>query len=277
MIQSAPGKVDEAYFRTMQNDTMDPLAPVIVPLALTAIEGSGQAQDSISSEALQALSDWSYKADADSAGAAIYEAFWNHLLQNTFNDDLPKDYRPQGGDRWMEVVRRIADEASSSWWDDQTTPDVVESRDDMMVRSFKDAMQELRGKLGNDVAGWSWGRLHTITFENQTLGTSGVGLIEQLFNRGPFPVGGGASIVDATSWTVGEGYAVDWLPSMRMIVDMGNPGAAITVHTTGQSGHAYAAHYIDLAPLWATGKYYPMLWAQADVLQNSPQHLVLKP
>jgi penicillin amidase len=277
MIQSAPGKVHEAYFRTMQNDTMDPVASVIAPLALNAVEASGQVQDSISSEALQALSAWNYRAEADSVGAAIYEAFWNHLLQSTFDDDLPKDYWPKGGDRWMEVMRRIAGDPTSSWWDDQTTPGVVETRDDIMTRSFKDAMQELRGVLGNNLAGWSWGRLHTITFENQTLGTSGVGLIEQLFNRGPFPVGGGASIVDATSWTAGESYTVDWLPSMRMIVDMGKLDAAITVHTTGQSGHAYAPHYIDLAPLWSTGKYYPMLWEQGAVLDDSLQHLVLKP
>ena len=33
--------------------------------------------------------------------------------------------------------------------------------------------------LGNDPAKWTWGGLHTATFENETLGRSGIGPIEE--------------------------------------------------------------------------------------------------
>ncbi len=85
------------------------------------------------------------------------------------------------------------------------------------------------------------------------------------------------SVVNATGWTVGEGFGVDWLPSMRMIVDLGRLGNSVTVHTTGQSGHAFNSHYDDLAPLWANGKYYPMLWDDQAVLNNSQSYLKLVP
>src|SRR5660398_104618 len=49
-------------------------------------------------------------------------------------------------------------------------------------------------------ANWQWGDVHTITFENQTLGQSGVSAVEWLFNRGPYPVSGSTSVVNATSW-----------------------------------------------------------------------------
>ncbi len=53
------------------------------------------------------------------------------------------------------------------------------------------------------------------------------------------PAGGGEAIVNATGWSVKDGYETNWLPSMRMIVDLGNLNNSVTVHTTGQSGHAY--------------------------------------
>jgi penicillin amidase len=131
--------------------------------------------------------------------------------------------------------------------------------------------------LGKDTSQWKWGDLHTATFRNQTLGESGVSLIEDLFNRGPFPTGGGKSIVNATGWSTIDGYFVDWLPSMRMIVDLGNLNNSLTVHTTGQSGHAYHPHYADMAPLWADVKYYPMWWDQPSAIDDAEGHLVLKP
>ena len=115
------------------------------------------------------------------------------------------------------------------------------------------------------------------TFRNGTLGESGVGLIEALFNRGPYPTGGGESIVNATGWSVRDGYETNWLPSMRMIVDLGNLDNSVTVHTTGQSGHAYHQHYDDMAPLWANIQYYPMLWSEAQVMAQPEGHLILQP
>ena len=120
-------------------------------------------------------------------------------------------------------------------------------------------------------------RGHAATFRNQTLGESGVGLIEGLFNRGPFQVGGGESIVDATGWSVNEGYETNWLPSMRMVVDLGDFTKSVTMHTTGQSGHAYSPHYDDMAPLWSVIAYYPMLWEKQTVQLQAESHLILVP
>jgi penicillin amidase len=64
---------------------------------------------------------------------------------------------------------------------------------------------------------------------------------------------------------------------MRMIVDLGNLSNSLTVHTTGQSGHAYHEHYIDMAPLWANVDYYSMLWEEAAITSAAEGHLVLTP
>ena len=119
--------------------------------------------------------------------------------------------------------------------------------------------------------------MHASTFRNGTLGESGIFLIEDLFNRGPFETGGGKSIVNATGWDVGVSFEVNWLPSMRMIVDMSNLNNSVTVHTTGQSGHAYHEHYADMAPMWTNVEYYPMWWEQDSIVRDAEGHLKLVP
>jgi penicillin amidase len=165
----------------------------------------------------------------------------------------------------------------SSWWDDKTTPEVVETREEILEKSFINGVAELAELLGNDPSKWNWGELHTATFRNGTLGESGVPPIEGLFNRGPFPTGGGSSIVNATAWDAVEGYQVIDVPSMRMIVDLSDLNNSMTVHTTGQSGHAYHPHYIDMAPTWANVEYYSMFWDQNEIMSGAEAHLVLMP
>jgi penicillin amidase len=119
--------------------------------------------------------------------------------------------------------------------------------------------------------------LHTATFRNGTLGESGIAPIEALFNRGPFALSGGEELVNATGWNATLDYSVDWLPSMRMIVDLGNLGNSLSVHTTGQSGHAFHPHYIDMADLWRNILYYPLMWDEQVITASAEAHLQLLP
>ena len=52
---------------------------------------------------------------------------------------------------------------------------------------------------------------------------------------------------------------VVWLSSMRTIFDLSDLTNSLTMHTTGQSDHAYHPHYIDMADPWRTIEYHPML------------------
>ena len=255
----------------MQGDSFDANGPTYVPLLLQMEELADN-----EATAQNLLKDWDYQNRADSAAAAVFNAFWRRFLQNIFNDDLPEErYYPDGGSRWNEIMRHLDD--SSTWWDDQTTTDIRESREEIIRKSFEQGVAEIEDLLGRDPAKWNWGEMHASTFRNGTLGESGVPPIEALFNRGPFSTGGGESIVNATGWSVRDGYETSWLPSMRMIVDLGNLNNSVTVHTTGQSGHAYHPHYIDMAPLWANIEYFSMLWEEGAVTTEAEGHLRLTP
>lgn len=271
MIESAPGKIDIPYFQSMQGDAFDANGPTYVPILLQLEELSDN-----ESNAQNLLREWDYQNRADSAAAAVFNAFWRHLLENTFNDDMPEErYYPEGGSRWNEIMRHLDD--SSTWWDDKATIDIRETRGEIIRKSFEQGIDELEEIFGRDPSKWNWGEMHASTFRNSTLGESGVPPIESLFNRGPFPTSGGSSIVNATGWSAVDGYETKWLPSMRMIVDLGNLNNSVTVHTTGQSGHVDHPHYIDMAPLWANIEYYSMLWEEDAIASQAEGHLVLEP
>ena len=64
---------------------------------------------------------------------------------------------------------------------------------------------------------------------------------------------------------------------MRMIVDLSNLDNSLTVHTTGQSGHAGHEHYTDMVDMWRNIEYYPMYWDQDSIKDNAAATLRLVP
>ncbi len=268
--QHGPGiSVDD--MQRIQGDNKNLNAEVMVPFLLKL-----PLADSHLKEVRSLLANWDFQEHMNSAQAALFETFWKHLLAETFHDDLPADFRPGGGNRWNEIVRRLLSDPHSKWWDNCVTPE-VESRDQIFEKAFVGAVKELEQTLGRDTAKWQWGSLHTTTFRNGTLGQSGNRLLEWLFNRGPYPTSGGTALVNATAWNASRSFQVTSLPSMRMIVDLSDLNNSIVVNTTGQSGHAFHPHYIDQANLWRQIKYSPMLWEKNRIIQGTSDSLLLKP
>lgn len=170
----------------------------------------------------------------------------------------------------------MLDKVDDPFWDDTRTPR-AETRDDMLRRAMALAYDELTARLGPDVKSWRWGDLHTLGLTSQTFGVSGIGPVEWLFNRGPFPVSGNDDAVNAAGWNVQDGYSVDWLPSMRMIVDLADLDRSRWINLTGASGHAFHDNYWDQASLWARGETVPMLSGEEAVRKAAVHILTLTP
>ena len=273
MIEADPS-IDLTDTALMQFDNHNRNGERIRP-AFLALDFSGE-DDEIYAEAQQVLASWDLDNDADSAGAAVFEAAWTHLLRLTFHDDLTEDLWPTGGTRWSLAMAEMLPFPSIRYWDDSTTPE-VETRDEIVRSAFIAGVDEAREMLGDNPDDWEWGQLHGAVFRNETLGESGVGLIEGRFNRGPYPVGGGTDIVNAVGYYADEGYEVTWVPSMRMIVDLGDLDNSLAVHTTGQSGHAYSDHYQDMIEVWASGGHLPMWWERESIERHQEGTLRLVP
>lgn len=219
----------------------------------------------------RAIEDWTGDCGMDSVGCAAYMTWEYRVLRAIFDDDLGDLARDYVGSPFSWVMLyRLLEDPSSTWWDDRATPE-TETADQVILRAMDLAGTDLRAALG-DPADWSWGRLHTATFEEATIGaSSGIGPLEWYFNTGPFAVSGAAGTPNAQYYRFRDAYpdpsdpehvpvgidglfAVTNLPSYRLLIDMKDPDGARIVTTTGQSGNPFDAHYGDMIEPWRTGE-----------------------
>ena len=238
--------------------------------ALADVEVSGRGPR----EAVELLHAWDAQNTASSAAAAYANVLWSNLVQNIFGrreQPLPID----GQARLFTVVASMLEDPSDPLWTNAELD--VDGMDEMLALSAEDAYDELSGLQGTAVTLWNWGDLHAITLRSDTLGASGIAPIEALFNRGPFRVGGGASVVNATGWELGTSYATTTVPSMRMVIDLSDFDASTWIHLTGASGHAFDEHYTDQTADWATGIQRPWAFSAKAVEAAAAHTLVLTP
>ena len=256
----------------LQLDTRNPMAPTLVPFLLDV-----ELPEGYWSDGQELLAQWDFRQPASSRAAAYYNVVWSKLLELTFHDDLPEAAWPDGGDRWMAVVEGLLRDPDDPFWDDRETEDEVETRDDVLVEAQLEARDEMTVRQDRNPQEWEWGHLHRLDLVNQTLGTSGVPPVEWLVNRDGWEVGGGGSLVNATSWDAREGYAVTDAPSMRMVVSLGDLDDSRWINLTGVSGHPFHEHYADQTDLWVDGEYLPWPSSPEAVDAAAEDELTLVP
>jgi penicillin amidase len=134
----------------------------------------------------------------------------------------------------------------------------------------------LKKELGKDPTQWAWGDLHYIVFKHEVM--SNLPLIANAFNRGPYSLSGGSATVNANGFSTASGnYQVGGGVSERLIVDFSDFSNSLLIHPTGQSGHPYHPHYIDMAEKWANIQYNPLYWELETIQQVAEGHLRLTP
>ncbi|UED85814.1 penicillin acylase family protein [Streptomyces profundus] len=149
------GKISMGDMQAIQLDNSNEMAKVLVPYLLEI-----EISDPYVRDAQELLVGWDFSQDADSPGAAYYNAVWRNLLQLSIGNKLPKELRvedqclwvspaddsepledldggerlieecgerspenaqPDGGDRWFEVVRNLLEDPESDWWSTPAT------------------------------------------------------------------------------------------------------------------------------------------------------------
>ncbi|WP_417503207.1 penicillin acylase family protein [Microbacterium sp.] len=224
--------------------------------------------------AVDLLLPWDGQNTVSSPAAAYANVLWSNLVQNIFGErehPLPID----GQGRLFTVVADMLDDPTDPLW---SNPQIdVDGMEAMLALSAEEAYDELVTLQGDVPTRWNWGDLHAITLTSDTLGTSGIAPVEALFNRGPYPVGGGASVVNATGWELGVSYATTTVPSMRMVIDLSDFDASTWNHLTGASGHAFHEHYTDQTADWAVGLQQPWAYSAKAVDASEVDTLILSP
>ncbi|MFX4293781.1 penicillin acylase family protein [Streptomyces bohaiensis] len=307
------GKISMGDMRTIQLDNSNEMAKVLVPYLLKVdvsdayvreaqelLEGWDYTQDADSASAAYYNAVWRHvlklafghklpkevrvegqclRVRPTGDSGPIEDIDGRAPLVRECGERSPDSAQPDGGSRWFEVVRSLLDEEESDWWvtsGNRTVPP-SENRDELLAKAMRDARWELTALLGKDISTWSWGRLHQLELQNQTLGTEGPAPVRWLLNRGPWDLSGGKDAVDATGWNAAGGYDVTWVPSMRMIVNMADFDESQWINLAGASGHAYHRNYTDQTELWADGEFLPWAWSDDAVNEATTDTMALIP
>jgi penicillin G amidase len=283
---------DEGYRADRITDLMIELAPhtaetfaqihgdnaVPAMLRLTEAARPLTFADAALTDARDWLLEWDGRFDADSGRAALFAYYWQRVAHLTLSDQMPEGYKDiQATETDLQPILALLDTPDDAWWDDAATADVVEQRDDILARAFAEGYAALVAAQGPDRAAWRWGRAHISHFVSNPLGLSGIDLIENMVNRSGYETNGCKMCVNATGWEFSptNGFAVDWLPSFRFIIDFADVNAAQSILTTGQSGHSASDTYSNQIERWRTTQYHPLRWERAQVEAASVQTLVL--
>ncbi|WP_434811980.1 penicillin acylase family protein [Microbacterium sp. bgisy189] len=241
---------------------------------LAAAYADVQVDDPDAQAAIDALQTWDAQNRPESSPAAFANVLWDELVLNLFTrGEVTAPASSQS--RMFTVVGALLDNPASAWWINDRIG--VNGRDEMLAQSALDAYDRIVELQGEDPNHWNWGSLHALDLRSDTFGSSGIAPIEMLFNRGPYPVGGGASVVDANGWVLGESFRTVTVPSMRMTIDLSDLDASRWNHLTGNSGHAFHPNYTDQTEAWQQGVQTPWPFTPDAVEAAATDTLVLTP
>lgn len=229
------------------------------------------------SAALEQLRLWDRRVDGRPI-STLYEVFEQMLWRRTFADEMSpmlydRFYRYAANERFAGL-HAIINDPMSAWFDDWTTSDRRETRDDMARLAAADAVSFLRAEFGRQ-ENWGWSRLHAVHFSHALAG--GGRLLDWFFSRGPVEVAGDGMTVNKTATNLREPFETTEAASYRLILDVGAWDQSIAVNTTGQSGHSRSPHYFDQNQLWREGRYHALPFSRAAVEAATVSTLELVP
>ena len=144
----------------------------------------------------------------------------------------------------------ILNKPKSVWWDNVST-DYMESRDDILLSSWRNALDVLTQLYGVRPSDWQWGKHHTLTFKHPLGKFPG---LSWLYDIGPAPAPGGMETVNQFSFKLRSGplHAIHG-PATRRVIDFGNLKESFSILPTGQSARVLDKHYRDQSSLFLTG------------------------
>ena len=223
-----------------QRDIKNLMAAKIVPVMVQALTSQPE-----TAECAAILKEWDCSDSMDSPAPLIFQAIYNRFVYLTLKDELGEELAKTLLDvqyYWQERLENMVLTGTSQWFDDITTPDKKESRDDLLRIAGKQAVQELSGNLGSNPRSWEWGEVHRIDFFSP-LGQKG--LLRKLLGKGPYPMAGSAETLYRARFLPSKEYSVDLSAALRMVVDLSDSDKIMAVMPCGVSGRQFRTHTTD--------------------------------
>ena len=244
-----------ADFERLQHDEYSVPASRLVPILLHA----AAAQRDVSSEA-DLLRGWDFVMHRDSAAPLVYEAWLGAYARRVHTPlaGAAADVVMSGWD--LAALVRASETADTAFF-----PAGARQRDSVMVVALAEARDTIVARLGADRSRWRWGAVHVLRLRHP---------LAAAFDLEPVSRGGDPWTINSTS---GPAMSQTHGASFREVIDLADWDNSTATSAPGQSGQPGSPPYADLLPLWAEGRYFPLVYSRRAVEAATAHVLILTP
>ena len=259
----------------MMNDNTSMVAVETIQLWLKLLEKESFSENE--ARAITLFKKWKGTNNLSDVAPTIYNKWVYHYLKNTFEDELGEEkFKLFLGTHIMkQTIAKQNQNEKSIWWDDINSKDKKETQQDIIKKSFQEAIVALELQLGQDVSAWTWNKVHRLEHKHP-LGE--VAAFRSYFNVGPFEVPGANETINNLMYDYPDDgiYKVKGGPSTRRVIDFSDIENSLSILPTGQSGNPTSKHYNDQAQIYVDGKFRKMMLNKKDIV-NKGTKLIFNP
>jgi penicillin amidase len=261
-------------FKKLQLDYFSHYAKEMTQYIINAFDGV-EVKDVFVSRGISYLKEWNFNFGKDDIATSIFNSFLIHMMRNTFEDELGEELYKRFlfySGVPVRILKQLIVKNDSLWFDDVKTS-AVESRDEIIRKSFVEGINHLRELLGDDMNEWRWGKIHRLKLIHP-LGLKSP--FDKVFNLGPFEVGGAGTTVNNAGFSMLKPFDCVLGPSMRQVVDF-SENFLYSVIPAGPSGQIMSKFYDSQTKIYLNGEYLKIYFEEEKLNNGKTKILYLLP
>ena len=248
---------------------MDVTSPNAAKIALDFVNSINQNKLSASEKkAISILKSWKGNFDKNEVAPVIYNRMVYEFQKNTFSDEMGEAFKQFENTPFIEKVLPVQSKRLNSvWWDDVSTKNKIETKEEIVTNSFRNTFSFLQNQLGENLENWTWDRVVSVEYKHAV---GEVAALRKYFNVGPFVTNGGDQVINNQIYDIDSTgvYKVKAGPSTRRIVDFSDVENSLAILPTGQSGRVFSKHYKDQAKRYLNGDFVKMKINKEEILKS---------
>jgi len=223
------------------------------------------------------LAAWDFMDEKDQAAPLIFQAVLRHFAIQTFSDDMDEPLLMAYLNQtyyWQERVLRWYEEESDSPWFDDSRTELVEGRDDMILRAGHDALAELSSDRGEDISSWHWGDAHTVTFFHPFIPGKAAA---RWIGGGEHAMSGSGETLMRGLYVFDKPYEAKIIDSMRIIIDMADSEKVEAHFPGGTSERWFDPWNKNFLDSWLSGEKRYWWFSDKAIAEHAQYELLLQP
>ena len=272
---TAKDKLSTGDIKQMLNDHHSVQADEIIPVMLQHLQ---KAKDLTNSEqkALDILKNWDHIYAKNAAAPLVFDQTLINLIKNLTADEMGKDLFKMYNESLLfskYLLYNVFQQDQSRWADNINTSE-KENFEDMVILSFKQAVQKIENQYG-PLDKVQWGKVHQLELKHPLGKVKALDWVFDL-NR-TYDAPGNANTVNPFTYSNAHPYASNMGASEKHIFNTADWDRSYSILPTGISGNPASKFYCSQSETFVNGELYKDLFSPDNVEKNAIYHSVFSP